>query len=181
MKKIFYILFIFVIIFLGNSCFNADSLTNTQTNLLYFKKVCQTNIKNSRSIKPLIMEWKEIKRYKNKSIIRSVFVSGASVASIMWEVRCVWEMAKERNAKYVYKLKSAKQAKNRNEKGRVYMQIIGFSNSTNINLNTYFQEDKIEDTKPIRIAMFDILFDKQKRENINRVNNPRDTTPKETE
>ena len=107
--------------------------------------------------KDLIMKFEEIERHANYSIVRVQYTSGASVPSVMFIVRGVYNIAKIRGKKYFVNLKEW------HDPDGNWMYKEGFVDSKDINLFKMYGDGikkDIEEDAFMSVEEYDLLWGK---------------------
>ena len=112
---------------------------------------------NPEEGKPLKMELRETKREDKFSIVEVKFSSGASVPSIMFVVKGMYEIAKMRRASHFINLKEWE-----DENGN-WMYKVGFTNTDAVEPAEYFGDDIDREKEPTFLSVkdYDILWGKK--------------------
>ena len=102
--------------------------------------------------KDLVISIEEMRRDERVSLVKVTFVSGASVPSSMFIVRCFYDIARVRGATHFLKLKEWQ------TKEGSRMLLVGFSKSNSVNPKEYFNLSESTDQKFMAVSDFDPLF-----------------------
>jgi len=97
-------------------------------------KLYVAEVDESTGTKPLQMRFEEIERAPRYSVAQVTYRSGASVASSMYVVRGMWEIARIRGAPFFIKLKEWTA-----EDGKQFYKV-GFAESDQVEVQSYFGE-----------------------------------------
>src|ERR1700719_2500493 len=84
--------------------------------------------------KPLRMRFEEIERAPLYSVVQVTHTSGASVPSVMFVVRGMWEMAHQRRTPFFIKLREW------TAPGGKWLYKVGFASSDQVDVHSYFGE-----------------------------------------
>ena len=104
--------------------------------------------------KPLKMRFEEIERAPHYSIIRVTHESGASVPSIMFVTRGMWEIARIRGTPFFITLKEWLDEDDR------WMYKVGFAPNDKVDIASYFKEPAPAELKYSSVKEFEPIFGK---------------------
>ena len=106
---------------------------------------------SSGSGKPLRMRFEEIEHAPRYSIVQVTHDSGASVPSVMFIVRGMWEMARQRGASFFIKLSERTTPEDK------WLYKVGFADNDQIDVHSYFGESPT-DPKFLSVRQYDSIF-----------------------
>jgi hypothetical protein len=110
-------------------CLCSLAATAAESPALYVAEV-----EESSGPKPLKMRLEETERGSKHSIVQVTRSSGASVPSVMFVVRGMWEIARRRNAAYFINLKEWT-----TDDGKTLYKV-GFADTDQVDVKAYFGE-----------------------------------------
>ncbi len=112
--------------------------------------------------KPLNLRVEEVSRNAKTSAVDITFVFGASVASSMFIMRTIYDIAQARGDRYFVKLSERSDGN-----GQTHMQV-GFSKEKVVNIDDYYQTAGMEglarNPEQLDTSMFDLIFKKRPTE-----------------
>jgi hypothetical protein len=114
-------------------------------------KLYVREVQESTGAKPLKMRFEEIERSPKYSIVQVTHSGGASVPSIMFVVRGMWEIARAREAAYFINLKEWTAGD-----GKGHYKV-GFADTDRVDVSSYFGESPAE-PKFLSVEEFALIF-----------------------
>ncbi|HUP79058.1 MAG TPA: hypothetical protein VM260_10935 [Pirellula sp.] len=102
--------------------------------------------------KTLRMSFEELRRDEKVSLIKVTYGSGASVPIVMFLSRCYYDLAHARNAQYYVILMEW------NADDNTTIAVVGFTDDSNVDVKTYFDESGRANKKLERVSDSDLLF-----------------------